>query len=45
MKTRTVALCQSCGSQQPRWTGRCPDCGEWGTVVEESAAPRASSSP
>lgn len=35
MKTKTVATCQSCGAQMPRWMGRCPDCGEWGTVVEE----------
>lgn len=23
----------------PRWVGRCPECGEWGTVVEERTAP------
>ena len=30
-----VATCQSCAAQMPRWMGRCPECGEWGTVVEE----------
>ena len=34
-KTRTVFVCQQCGCQQPRWVGRCPDCGEWDSLVEE----------
>jgi DNA repair protein RadA/Sms len=29
------AICQACGARTPRWVGRCPDCDEWGTVVEE----------
>ena len=33
-KTRTMFVCQQCGSEQPKWTGRCPDCGEWNTFVE-----------
>ena len=33
-KTRTMYVCQQCGSEQPKWTGRCPDCGEWNTFVE-----------
>ncbi len=28
-------LCQSCGYQTARWMGRCPDCGEWGGLLEE----------
>lgn len=28
-KTRTVFLCKECGNTQPRWAGRCPDCGAW----------------
>ncbi|MFA5073298.1 MAG: DNA repair protein RadA [Nitrospirota bacterium] len=34
-KTKTVYVCQSCGTQSPRWMGKCPDCGEWNTMVEE----------
>jgi len=34
-KTKTVYVCQSCGSQSPRWMGKCPDCGAWNTMVEE----------
>ena len=32
-------LCQSCGYDSPRWLGRCPECGEWNTIVEEKIAP------
>ena len=33
-KTKTRYVCQECGSAQPKWMGRCPDCGEWNTLVE-----------
>ena len=33
-KTRTQFVCQQCGSTSPKWMGRCPDCGEWNTLVE-----------
>jgi DNA repair protein RadA/Sms len=33
-KTRTQFVCQQCGSTSPKWMGRCPDCGEWNTMVE-----------
>jgi len=38
-KSRPIFVCQQCGSQQPKWLGRCPDCGEWDSLVEEAAAP------
>ncbi|ODS56359.1 MAG: DNA repair protein RadA [Acidobacteria bacterium SCN 69-37] len=31
-------VCQSCGSQSQKWLGRCPDCGEWNSMVEERPA-------
>lgn len=37
-KTRTIFSCQHCGSQSPKWLGRCPDCGEWNSFVEEAPA-------
>jgi DNA repair protein RadA/Sms len=42
---RTVFSCQQCGSQQPKWMGKCPDCGEWNSLVEEkgSSTPHSSS--
>ena len=33
-KTHTVFVCQQCGSTQLKWMGRCPDCGEWNSLVE-----------
>jgi DNA repair protein RadA/Sms len=36
-------VCSACGHEEPRWHGRCPGCGEWNTLVEESrgrSAPR-----
>jgi DNA repair protein RadA/Sms len=33
-KTKTAFVCQSCGSQYPKWNGKCPGCGEWNTLVE-----------
>jgi DNA repair protein RadA/Sms len=35
VSTRTVFVCQSCGSEQPRWFGRCPSCEAWNSLVEE----------
>ncbi len=40
-KTQTRYVCQSCGHESPKWLGRCPDCNEWASLVEE-AAPVAS---
>lgn len=34
-KPKTVYTCQSCGSQSPKWVGRCSNCGEWNTFIEE----------
>ena len=36
MKQKTAYFCNSCGCEEPKWFGRCPSCGEWGTCVEES---------
>ena len=37
---KTVFVCQECGGQQPKWVGRCPDCGAWNSLVEEQPAPQ-----
>ena len=34
-KTTTRFVCQACGSATPKWMGRCPECGEWNSLVEE----------
>lgn len=39
-KSRTVFVCQSCGAEAPQWAGRCGNCDEWNTLVEEVLAER-----
>ena len=34
-KTKSVFICQNCGANSPKWTGKCPSCNEWNTYVEE----------
>jgi len=44
-KTRTKFVCQQCGYESPRWSGRCPECGQWNTLaetIEERTAPSSS---
>ena len=36
---KTIFVCQSCGFQNPKWLGRCPDCGTWNSFVEETRPP------
>jgi len=38
MKTRTLFRCQSCGYSSSGWLGRCPECEQWNTFVEEHEA-------
>ena len=35
--TRPAYECDVCGYQPAKWVGRCPECGEWGSVVERAA--------
>jgi DNA repair protein RadA/Sms len=35
-RTRVRHRCEACGGTAPKWLGRCPDCGEWGSLVEEA---------
>jgi DNA repair protein RadA/Sms len=43
-KQKTAYFCNSCGAEQPKWFGRCPACGEWGTCAEEIVSAKSSSS-
>jgi len=38
-KLRTVFACQACGFESSKWLGRCPDCGEWNSFMEERQEP------
>ena len=43
-KTSVQYLCSECGWSGPKWVGRCPECGQWGTVEEfHEARPAARS--
>lgn len=34
-KAKTKFVCQECGYVTTSWMGRCPECGNWNTLVEE----------
>lgn len=38
-KSLSHYVCQSCGYVSPRWIGKCPNCGQWNTFVEEAPVP------
>lgn len=37
-KDAAVYVCQSCGAVQPKWSGQCPACNAWNSLVEEVQA-------
>ena len=39
MKKETEFVCQNCGYKSGKWLGKCPECGEWNSLVEEKAPP------
>ena len=44
-KSSVQYLCSECGWNGPKWYGRCPECGQWGTIEEfHEARPAAASS-
>ncbi len=34
MSKKTNYTCQKCGTNAPKWAGKCPNCGEWNTLEE-----------
>ncbi len=43
-KMKTQFVCQQCGASYSKWMGRCENCGEWNTLVEQEPASTAQSS-
>jgi DNA repair protein RadA/Sms len=39
-KKAAVFSCTECGSQSPKWLGRCPDCNAWNSFAQEEVAAR-----
>jgi DNA repair protein RadA/Sms len=37
-RAAVIFACTACGSETPKWMGRCPGCGEWNTLQEEPRA-------
>lgn len=35
VKQKQLFVCQNCGAQYSKWIGRCENCGEWNTLVEQ----------
>lgn len=38
-RARTMFVCQQCGARSPKWTGKCEQCGQWNSLVEQAPAP------
>lgn len=38
-KPKTQFICQQCGASRSRWAGRCDNCGEWNSFVEQVVEP------
>jgi DNA repair protein RadA/Sms len=36
---KAIFACQNCGATYPKWTGRCGQCGEWNSILEERVSP------
>lgn len=34
-KVKTAFVCSECGYSSPKWSGQCPSCREWNTMIEE----------
>lgn len=45
-KERSIHVCSACNYSSPKWLGRCPECGSWGTLeLETTTAPIRTSVP
>jgi DNA repair protein RadA/Sms len=44
-RAKLVYTCESCGAQQPKWQGQCPDCGAWNSLTETTAQARRTERP
>ncbi|MDG2616198.1 DNA repair protein RadA [Thermoleptolyngbya sichuanensis XZ-Cy5] len=41
-KPRTSYVCNECGADSPQYFGKCPFCGSWNSLVEQTVAPASS---
>ena len=40
-KTKAKFVCQNCGTSYAKWAGRCENCGEWNTLLEQEVPTEA----
>lgn len=45
MRTKQLFQCQACGGLAPKWSGQCPECGGWNSLIETVAAERPAARP
>ena len=43
MKSKIVYICSECKFEQPKWTGRCPNCGVWNSFLESEILKKTNS--
>ena len=43
-KDKTMYVCEQCGQESSKWLGKCPACGQWGTMKEFRVRPDRPSS-
>ncbi len=44
-RAKTSYVCRECGYENPRWMGKCPECGAWNTMQEVRAEPQEAARP
>jgi DNA repair protein RadA/Sms len=44
-KSRTIYVCNECGSESPQWFGRCPACGTYNSLEEQISTQASAESP
>ena len=44
-KLKTKYVCMECGYESPKWLGKCPECNQWNSLVEEVTQKTSSSCP
>ncbi|MCB0600338.1 MAG: DNA repair protein RadA [Saprospiraceae bacterium] len=42
VRSKIIYYCTNCGSESPKWIGKCPSCGEWNTYREEEVVVKSS---
>ncbi len=44
-RIETLYVCSNCDAQFPKWQGRCPECGSWGTLQPQTVAKKIKEKP